>query len=66
LGPVVSGSDWVGSDDDDVLDDEVTGGVGLGLGDPFDEVQPAMNATITTNVRNRHPTAVILTAGPAG
>jgi hypothetical protein len=49
-----------------MLVDELAGGVGLGLGDPFDDVQPATNATITTNVRNRHPTAVILTAEPTG
>jgi hypothetical protein len=63
LGPVVNGSVWLG-DGDVLADDVLVEGSGGGLGDPSDWVHAAANATITTKVRNRHPTAVIV-AGEA-
>jgi hypothetical protein len=48
-----------------LVDGVLVGGVGDGLGDPFELVQAAANATITTNVRNRYPTAVIVAGAGA-
>ena len=66
MGPVVSGSLRVGAGDADVLDVEVVGrdGVGVGSEPPADVQAAEANPTITAIVRNRNLTAAIVAGAP--